>query len=40
MDPDEYEYLLQWLDHFTLAKLNEDYTKVVGFIAEWDQKIE
>ena len=40
MDPEEYEYLWQWLDHFILSKLNEDYTKVVGFIAEWDQKIE
>ena len=40
MDPDEYDYLWQWLDYYTIAKLKEDYTKVVGFIAEWDQKIE
>ena len=36
MDPDEYDYLWQWLDYYTIAKLKEDYTKVVGFIVELD----
>ena len=40
MDPEEYDYLWQWIDFYTLYKLKEDYTRVVGFIAEWDQKIE
>ena len=40
MSQEEYDYLWQWMDYYTLAKLQEDYSKVVGFIAEWDEKLE
>ena len=36
MEKEQYDYLWQWMDYYTLAKLEGDYSKVVGFIAEWD----
>ena len=40
LEKEQYDYLWQWMDYYTLAKLEGDYSKVVGSIAEWDQKIE
>ena len=39
LDLEEYDYLWQWMDYYTLTKLRGDYSKVIGFIAEWDEKL-
>ena len=36
---DEREYLWQWVDHYLQSDCKGDISCIVGFIAEWDQKI-